>query len=434
MPRSGPWLCARKGARRAPAPRRASSACQRGPSEARMARSRPPSRVRWASSLKLQRPWQRPAQHGLHVGRRQGRMSGGEGGAREQGGEALRVGEAVEAGFHGLVRQQSRRRAGLGPRAATLLDHQLVVEQGARRLYPLAGAIPLERVPLADPFREEVQQPPPAQSARPDGPGAGPAPDAPRSPRPPAALLHRDGRQRPARLKSRRRAAARCPCGGAPPGRERRRAGPSARPGRSSERARGAAGAGSGSPPAARGPRGARSRCDTRSASGRRSPEASTAAAARPISPPRRARAARRGCSGRAAMARPAEVMVPSGASAPSRPSRLSAASRAASGGGSSQRRWCASRSPAACRSRQSWASSRREISGASCSGRERKSASVYRRTTAPGPLRPARPARCRAEAREMRRISTRARPLQAESLATRARPLSHHPAHAPRW
>lgn len=64
-------------------------------------------------------------------------------------------------------------------------------------------------------------------------------------------------------------------------------------------------------------------------------------------------------------------------------------------------------------------------ISGAGNRGRRASSASVQQRYTTPGASRPARPARCRAAAREARTVVSALSPRAWSTLGSRARPAS---------
>ncbi len=80
---------------------------------------------------------------------------------------------------------------------------------------------------------------------------------------------------------------------------------------------------------------------------------------------------------------------------------------------------------PAPCRPSSASDRSSRKSSGASCSGRVSKSPLVYRRSTRPARVRPARPARCVAEARLTLASSSRGSPVHGECEARRDSPLS---------
>ena len=138
---------------------------------------------------------------------------------------------------------------------------------------------------------------------------------------------------------------------------------------------------------------------------------------------PRSIRAGR-GSSGRAAMRRPRAVARPLGSSAPRRCRVWRAAVKAAAGGGSSQGRAVGSApQTASCRVRPQRSASR--ISGRVVGRRPWSSAWRHRRQHRPGSVRPARPARCTAPARETRSVTRRVRPLAGSNRASRARPQS---------
>ena len=136
------------------------------------------------------------------------------------------------------------------------------------------------------------------------------------------------------------------------------------------------------------------------------SPSTAQTAAARAPPPADSSTRARRGWRGRRCMASPSCVSrTPD--SAPSRSSSLMPAASPSAGGASNQSK-SSGFPPQASTSRSGPARSTRSISG-SRRGR-RRSRSSQSRTTLPGPVRPARPARCSAESAGIRSNSSRSR------------------------
>ena len=160
---------------------------------------------------------------------------------------------------------------------------------------------------------------------------------------------------------------------------------------------------------------------------GSRSSSRAASSAASAASPASRAVsiiAASRGCAPSRAIALPCPVIRPLSSSAPSSVSSATPAARAPSGGGSGKGR-SAGAVPQAAQSSTRPESSACMISGCSCAGRPRCSASVQSRIATPGASRPARPARCSAAARLMRSVSSRVRPVPASRRGARRNPPS---------
>ena len=134
---------------------------------------------------------------------------------------------------------------------------------------------------------------------------------------------------------------------------------------------------------------------------------------------------ARRAGSASPRIALPSTVMRPSPSSAPRRTSRDRASSSAGLGGGSRKASADGSAMPKAAQSRSSPDRSASSISG----GVKARSAFVcsarQRRIATPGSVRPARPARWSAEARETRKVSSRVRPVDGSNFGRRDQPLS---------
>ena len=143
---------------------------------------------------------------------------------------------------------------------------------------------------------------------------------------------------------------------------------------------------------------------------------------------PRAACGARRGDAGSASMRRP---IVGDGAARPRRRRRAGRSSRSACASAAAGRRDRArgarppSASPQARSSSTVRVRSRRRISGVSCARRPACSSRLHRRTQRPGPSRPARPARCSADARLIGATTRRSMPCRASKRAMRARPAS---------
>ncbi len=145
------------------------------------------------------------------------------------------------------------------------------------------------------------------------------------------------------------------------------------------------------------------------------------AAAARAPPPTLVSTRARRGCRGKRRRLRPRGVTRPS-CTAPRRASR-SRACRSRSGAGASyQSKWKGS-PPQPSTSNSAFARSIRCTSGSRW-GR-RRSLGSQRRTAVPGPVRPARPARCSAESQEMRSVSRRSIPFSGSKRRTLCSPAS---------
>jgi hypothetical protein len=104
-----------------------------------------------------------------------------------------------------------------------------------------------------------------------------------------------------------------------------------------------------------------------------------------------------------------------------SRPADRHASSRGVSTHGKSSRL----PSPQACNCNLAPHKSTRRISGSRKETLARSDASLQSRTHRPGPVRPARPARCVAEAAEIFSSTSRSRPTLGENRSTRANPLS---------
>ena len=117
--------------------------------------------------------------------------------------------------------------------------------------------------------------------------------------------------------------------------------------------------------------------------------------------------------------------MTPSWSSAPRSSSNSTARCSARASGGSSQRNFAKSPTPAALSERTTSARSRRLTSGNSEAARCSWSLLIHNRTQRPGAVRPARPARWSAEARLIFSTSKVLIPRRASWHAMRARPLS---------
>jgi len=139
----------------------------------------------------------------------------------------------------------------------------------------------------------------------------------------------------------------------------------------------------------------------------------------------RSSRCASRGCSPISAMARPVAVMTPWPSMASSFASRSRACDSAAAGGTSIHCRRVASRAPQRASSSASGARSELRISGGVCAASVTCAPSPHSRHALPGAVRPARPARCAAEACEMRAVTRRCMPVPGSNIERRASPES---------
>ena len=167
---------------------------------------------------------------------------------------------------------------------------------------------------------------------------------------------------------------------------------------------------------------------------GRRPGRARRRRAARPPRPrggPRRARRRRaaprasRGSAGIADTARPRAVGCPSASTAPSAASVACATVIAAAGGRSSSARPTPSGLPQHASSSANAVRSAVRISGSGCATRRAWSCADQHRYTAPGPSRPARPARCSADARLTPTVTRPASPRRWSVRGSRESPAS---------
>ncbi|QJW93467.1 hypothetical protein FTUN_0973 [Frigoriglobus tundricola] len=160
---------------------------------------------------------------------------------------------------------------------------------------------------------------------------------------------------------------------------------------------------------------------------GSRSDSSAAASAARALQPsrwPSRSSRPSRGWTGRGTAAWPSAVSAaPSSRSSCS--SRRSDCPTASSEGASSHGNFRTSGSPRAASCSTAPHRSTRLISGTVCSGRPRWLGSSQRRTHTPGAVRPARPARWSAEAREIGTSRKRSMPTDGSNSICRARPQS---------
>ena len=121
----------------------------------------------------------------------------------------------------------------------------------------------------------------------------------------------------------------------------------------------------------------------------------------------------------------PAGVSRPASSIAPSAESSARASDSAGDGGGSRNASVAGSATPKAAQSRTRPDRSASRISGGEKAGSAAVCSARHRRIATPGPVRPARPARWSAEARDTRTVSSRVRPVDGSYFGSRASPLS---------